>query len=145
MGYKKYPTYRHPAGVDVLTFGGFLQAEADRDGTTPEAVLMDIWQKVEEENQRAIAAIRADPMATLNGAMETYGEEWEGPKPVSVVELRIVEVSEGLSRQSTKVVAVVECDDGKRRLATFRDEHIAATFYEPPDGETTLDLEELND
>lgn len=76
-------------------------------------------------------------------SVESLSEPYDaGPRPhvpTSLVEVLEVQMSSGLSRESSlSVKARVACDDGQERTVTYQAWHSSGSFYEPPDSDESL-------
>lgn len=134
-------------GCNVMTQAEFFASEAARNGTTAseefEAFYTDI-EKMRAECEKNTQATLADPTKALAILLE--GIKWsnEGldevdqltPLPTKVVRTFDIESSEGLRDSILRFKA--EVSDG--RILQYSSSHSSGSFYEPPDGETIVEV-----
>jgi hypothetical protein len=70
-------------GCDVMTMPEFLQAEADREGTTPVAIMDEIHQSFEDDNALSRKRLTDDALAILQKDADEIRTHWEeGDEPI---------------------------------------------------------------
>jgi|SRR5579885_1021169 len=133
-------------GCNVLTMGEFLSQEAEREGKgrTGGDILSDMMEEVGKEEEARCAQLRTptEAMRLLNEGIKESDEadpEYAfGYKVVGVLKVWAASASFGMRQSSEGFRAQCKCDDGKERTLSFTTWHSSGSFYEPPDGETTV-------
>lgn len=141
-------------GCMVMTQAEFWNAEAEHEGKgrCGADLMADMYEEMAQEDADMAERMKADlptALEVLNGVLKDY-EDHDNDHPVfrpgafiEVVEVETAEVNGGFSKSSKGFVAKVRCADGNLHRVRYESWSTPGSFYEPPDGETTIEM--LND
>lgn len=134
-------------GCQVMTMGEFWQAEAEREGKTPGELQDEFYQMIDEDNRNVENDMREDALNLLRSPsfdddkLEIVGE-------CSLAVTKIVEILDCESNQSFResggmLRAKVLLATGECVIAKWTSWSSPGSFYEPPDGEEYVIVEEV--
>jgi hypothetical protein len=121
------------------TMPEFLQAEADREGTTPVAIMDEIHQSFEDDNAKMREQITTNALAILQKDADEIRTHWEeGDEPIiratEILTMLDVNYHQSFRGSNGGFTARVKCDDGKERFAVYSEFYDSGTRMDPPEG-----------
>lgn len=140
-------------GCSVMTFGEFIQGEAEREGKIPAQIMEDIFGRMEEDDRRIVNEWKdpAKALEILVKECQMYRQEWTDTKksyedsgeeftetapemPVQILEVLDAHHRQGLRSSDGGFTALCRCDDGVDRYFVYSTYYDSGSRLDPPEG-----------